>query len=78
MRITLLFLWGKHQPKPLDHPPVFRAGGDDIDPRGVDGAVPQNVRQLRDILLHAVKCPGKELAQVVWKHLCFLDTGGLA
>ena len=54
---------------------MFHAGGDDINPCCIDAAVAQNIRQLGDVLFDAVKCPGKQLSQVVGKHLAFLDTG---
>ena len=57
---------------------MFRAGGHDIDSGGVDAAVAQDIRQLGDVLLNAVKSAGKQLAQIVWKYLAGFDVGGLA
>ena len=37
----------------------FGAGGHNIDSGGIDAAVPQNIRQLRNILLNAVESTGK-------------------
>ena len=45
----------------------FGAGGHNIDSGGIDAAVPQNIRQLRNILLNAVESTGKELPQIVGK-----------
>ena len=45
----------------LHAPPVLGSRGDNIDPRGVDAAVTQNIRQLRDILLDAVKRAGEQM-----------------
>ena len=57
---------------------MLDAGGHDVDSGGVDGAVPQDIRQLGDILVDAVEGAGKELAQVMGKHLGALHTGGHA
>ena len=45
----------------------FGAGGHNIDSGGIDAAVPQNIRQLCNILLNAVESTGKELPQIVGK-----------
>ena len=50
---------------------MFHAGGHNIDPGGVDAAVSQDVGQLGDILLNAIKSAGKQFSQVVRKHLGF-------
>ena len=46
--------------------------GHDIDPGGVDAAVPQNICQLGNVLFNAVKRPGEQLAQIVGKDLAGL------
>lgn len=46
------------QAKALDFSAVFGAGCHDIDAGGVDAAVAQNIRQLRNVFFNAVKCPG--------------------
>lgn len=61
------FYFLHHQPQPLNLSAVFGAGGHYIDPGCVNAAVPQDVRQFRNILLNAIESPGKELAQIVWK-----------
>ena len=38
---------------------VLRAGGNYINPRRVNAAVPQNIRKLCDVLFYTVKCPCK-------------------
>ena len=57
------------QPQPFQLFGVFRAGGHQIDPRSIDGGVPQNVRQLHDVPAGFVEDPGEEMAQVVGKDL---------
>ena len=42
---------------------MFCTGGHDINPRGINAAVPQDVRQLGDVFLNAVKGPGKQFAK---------------
>lgn len=67
-----------HKPQPIQLPAVFRAGGHDIDPGGFDAAVAQNVRQLGDVLFHAVEGAGKELTQIVGEYLAGIHPGGFA
>ena len=50
-------------------PPVYGPGLHRINPRCVDAAVSQNVRQPDDILLQRVVGPGKQVPQVMGKHL---------
>ena len=57
-----------NQPQPFDLSAVFGAGGHNIDPGGINAAVSQDIRQLRNVLLDPVKSPGKELPQIMWKH----------
>ena len=47
---------------------MLRTGGHDIDSRGIDAAVAQNIRQLGDVLFDTVECPGKQLAQIMGKN----------
>ena len=49
-------------------PPVLLSGGHDVAAGGVDAAVIQHVSKLGDIFFRIVKCPGKELPQIVGKH----------
>ena len=49
--------------------PVFASGGDDIHARGVDAAVSENVGELCDVLLEAVKGPGEQVPQIMRKDL---------
>ena len=53
------------QPQSLQLPPVLLTGGHDVDARGVDAAVTQDIRQLGDVLFQIVERPGEELAQIV-------------
>ena len=48
---------------------VLCAGGHDVDARRVDAAVAENICQFFNILLHTIESPGKELPQIVGKHL---------
>ena len=57
----------------LHAPPMFFAGGDDIDPRGVDAAVAEDIGQFGDILLHGVKGAGEEMAQIMREDLLRCD-----
>lgn len=43
----------------LDLAAVFPAGGHKIDPGSIDGAMPQNIRQLGNILLQRIESPGE-------------------
>ena len=70
--VVFLFLY--HQPQTLDLSAVLGAGGHNVDPGGINAAVSQDIRQLRNILLNAVKSPGKELTEVVGKDLGRIDT----
>ena len=63
-----------NQPQPFDLSAVFGAGGHNIDPGGINAAVSQDIRQLRNVLLDPVKSPGKELAEVMGKYLGWIDT----
>ena len=53
----------------LQLPAVFPAGGHDIDAGGLDAAVSQNICQLCDIFAGGIEAAGKELAQIMRKHL---------
>ncbi len=48
---------------------VFFAGRDDIDPRRIDTAMTEKIGELCNVLFHAVKCPRKQVAQIMRKHL---------
>ena len=78
MRIMsgLFFLYD--QPQPLDLMTVLRAGGQQVDPSGLDGAVAQNIRQLHYVLTGPVKGPGEQVPQIVGKDLSRRHTGGAA
>ena len=49
------------------------AGGDDINARGVDTAVAEDVRELCDVLLQPVKRASEQMAQIMRKHLVGVD-----
>ena len=44
---------------------MFRAGGNEVDPGGLDGAVTQDVRKLCDVAGDAVEHPGEQMTQIV-------------
>ena len=48
---------------------------DDVEPGGVDAGMAQNVRQLRDVLLHIVEHPREEVPQVMREHLARFHPG---
>ena len=54
---------------------MLLSGSHNIDTGGVNGAVTQNTGQLGNVLFNAVKGSGKQLSQIVRKHLAFFDTG---
>ena len=70
------FLYNESQT--FDLTAVLNACGYDIDPRGIDAAVAQNICQFGDVLFAAVKCSRKQLTQVMGKHFAFLHTCRLA
>ena len=57
---------------------VLCAGGDNINAGGVDAGMAKQVGQLGNILFQGVKGTGKQVAQVVGKHLFGVYPGGLA
>ena len=71
----VVFLFLHHKSQSLDLSAVFGAGGHNIDPCGINAAVSQNIRQLCNVLLDAIKGSGKELAQIVGKNLGRVDAG---
>ena len=57
---------------------VFGAARDNINPRGIDAAVAEDVGKLGYILVRLIKCFGKQLAQIVREHLLVVYAGGSA
>lgn len=53
------FLFHQDKGHPVELPLVFSAGGDDVDPGGVDTTVTQNIRQLGNVVVNGVELPGK-------------------
>lgn len=51
---------------------MLGAGGNDVEAGGVDARMPQKIGQLGDVLFLLVEDPGKEMAQVVGKHLALI------
>ena len=48
---------------------VLRPGRSDIDAGGIDAGMAQNIRQFPDILIHGIKYPGEQMAQIVGEYL---------
>lgn len=67
-----------HQPQIFHPSAVLVSGGDNIDARGVNAAVTEDVRQLGDVLFQPVKCAGEEMPQIVRKYFVGIDVGVLA
>ena len=67
-----LFPVSNHKLQPLNQPFMLHLCSHDIDTRRIDAAVPQDIRQLYDVLSHAVKGTRKQLPQIMRKHLAGL------
>ena len=67
-----------YQPHVFHFSAVLRAGGDDIDARGIDAAVAEDIRKLCDVLFQSVKRPREQVAQIVRKYFVGIDVGVLA
>lgn len=52
---------------------VLGAGGDNVNPRGIDAAVTENICKLGNILFNSVEHTGEQVAQVMRKHLLRID-----
>ena len=50
-------------------------GGHGIDPGGIDIAVSQYIRQVKEILPFFPEHPGKKMAEVMGEHLIRTDSG---
>lgn len=48
---------------------VLRASGDDVEPGRLNTRMTEKIGQLGDILFQLIKRPGKQMAQVMGKHL---------
>ena len=57
---------------------MLRAGGQQVDPSGLDGAVTQNIRQLHYVLTGPVKGPGEQVPQIVGEDLIRRHAGSAA
>ena len=51
-------------------PAVFPAGRDNIDARGIDIAVPQDVGQFGDVPVYRIKAACKKVSEAVWEYRC--------
>lgn len=71
--IHIMWSFLYHEAQPFNFSAVFISGGHNIDASGVDATVTQDIRKLGNILLHTVKCPSKQLSQIVRKYFAFLD-----
>ena len=52
---------------------VFSAGGNDVDARGIDAAVAENVGELGDVLFRTVERPREQVAEIVRKDFAWAD-----
>ena len=59
----------------IQGPHVFGAGGDKVDPRGLDTAVAKNVGQAGHIPANLVEGPGEQVAEIVRENLPRLHAG---
>ena len=57
---------------------MLRAALHDINSRGINAGVTQQVRQFRYVLLHPVERHGEQVAEVMGKYLASVDAGGFA
>ena len=64
-----------HQPQFFQLPRVFRAGGHEVNPCGVDGGVSQHVRQLGDVPADLIEQRGEQMPEVVGENLGGLHPG---
>ena len=62
-----------YQPHVFHFSAVLRAGGDDIDARGIDAAVAEDIRKLCDVLFQPVKRPREQVAEIMRKDLFRVD-----
>ena len=60
--------------QPVQDPFVFFYAGSHIDPGSLDGGMTQYVRQMGHVLLHRIKTPGKQVAEIMWENLFLLHT----
>ena len=61
-------LFSDYEPHGFHFSPVLGSRGNDIDPCGVDVAVAENIRQLRHVVVDAVKAPGEQVPERMRKH----------
>ena len=57
---------------------MLRAGGEQINPRRLNAAMPQHRRQRRHVPVHPVMRPGEQMAQIVGEHLRGRNPRGFA
>ena len=56
----------------IDYIFMIAYAGRHIDPGGFDGRVSENIRQMGQIPLNRVKTPGKQMSEIMGKHLRLL------
>ena len=54
---------------------VLPAGRDNIDARGIDIAVPQDVGQFGDVPVYRIKAACKKVSEAVWEYFAGFYTG---
>ena len=68
--VLLLFLFFREQQSQSGQLPLMLcAGFHNVDPSGVDVGMAQHIRQLCNVLFRRIKYHGKQVAQIVRKHL---------
>ena len=66
------------KPKAFELFCVLRAGGNEVNSRRFDRAVPENVRQAGDIVARVVEAAGEQVPQIVRKDLARRNVRGFA
>ena len=59
----------RDQAEPVELALVLRAALNEIDARRLDGAVAEHIRELHNVVVHAIIGRGKQMPQIVRKHL---------
>lgn len=54
---------------------MFDAAGDEIDARGLDRGMAEDIGESHDVVAAGVECCGKEMTQVMREHFAWCDAG---
>ena len=78
-RYFVVFLFSlRHQAKGIDLPHLFSVADYGVDPRSIDAAVSQQIRQMSDISFHLIICFCKKMAEIMRIHFFPGDSRRLA